>query len=163
MQKQRRLARPVTDLKIRMYFLKVTKKNWNWNEIMMVLNWNELLIIHNWVMTKSLIQIIIIFSNYYTRLYNQIHVFPAMKWILAFIAATKCRYPLVWLWSDVSDVFDTVYPIPAGSSPVSGSSGRESYQAKIYRLHSPLTCQDNVTTVLRTEKIPSGLSPYLVL
>ena len=77
-----------------------------------------------------------------------------MKWILAFIAATKCRYPLVWLWSAV---FDTVYPIPAGSSPVSGSSGRESYQAKIYRLHSALTCQDNVTTVLRTEKIPSIL------
>ena len=47
----------------------------NWKK-----NWNELLIIHNWVMAKSLIQIIIIvFSNYYTRLYNQIYVFPAMK------------------------------------------------------------------------------------
>ena len=57
-------------------------------------------------------------------------------------------------------LFDTVYPIPAGSSLVSGSSGRQSYRAKTYRLYSPPSPQGNVATVHWTGKRPSGFGSY---
>ena len=49
----------------------------------------------------------------------------------------------------VRSLIDTVNPIPAGPSLVSGSSIRQSYRAQIYRLYSPPSPHVNDTTVVK--------------
>ena len=82
---------------------------------------------------------------------------------LAIISATRQRQPVVFHERKsvkcTRSLFDTVYPIPAGFSLASGSSGRQSYWAKTYHLSSSPSPQVNVAKDHWTENPPSGLSP----